>query len=88
MTPLKIAILVMMFLMIVSLITAGIFLSKDKGKKRSKRTLYALGARVTCAIILLLLVSYGLYTGELRSNAPWSYVPIEQNTTTPANTAP
>lgn len=37
----------------------------------SKRTLYALGIRVSLASILLLLVFYGLHTGQLSFQAPW-----------------
>jgi hypothetical protein len=43
----------------------------DQGKKDSKRTAYALGARVTFAVILILLIAYGLFTGELGNTVPW-----------------
>ena len=39
----------------------------------SKRTLYALGLRITFASLLLITIAYGFYSGELRMgvNAPW-----------------
>ena len=59
------------FLIMVSLASGLYFLIVDQGKTDSKRTVYALGARVTFAVILILLVAYGLYTGELGNSVPW-----------------
>jgi len=39
------------------------FLFKDKG--RGKRSVYSLGVRVSLAAFLLMLVAYGLSTGQL-----------------------
>lgn len=66
---LKIIIVILLAGIVISLIAGFVFFSKDHG--RSKRTLYALGVRVTLAVLLILTVSYGLYTGELGLNAPW-----------------
>lgn len=70
---LKAVILVLLVGVIVSLFSGLIFLFKDSDRQDSKRTLYALGVRITLAAALLLTVFYGLYTGQLRmgSNAPW-----------------
>ena len=68
---LKTAIVLVFLALLISLVSALFFLVKDQGK--SKRTLYSLGARVTLAIILLGLIGYGMVTGKLRSNAPWSH---------------
>ena len=46
------------------------FLFKDHETGR-KRTLYALGLRITLAIALMGLVGYGLQTGQLTLGAPW-----------------
>jgi hypothetical protein len=46
-----------------------VFFYKDKG--RSKRVLYALGVRVTLAVIMMACIFYGLTTGELTLSAPW-----------------
>lgn len=67
---LKTAILIVFFALLASLASGLFFLVKDQG--RSKRTLYSLGVRVTLAIILLALISYGMLSGQLKSKAPWS----------------
>ena len=70
---LKIVIFVLLIGVVVSLFSGLVFLFKDSDRQDSKRTLYALGVRVTLAAALLLTVFYGLYTGQLRmgANAPW-----------------
>ncbi len=70
---LKFVIIILLILVILSLSTGLIFLFKDTEKAGSKRTRYALGARVVFASLLLIAIGYGFYTGELRigTNAPW-----------------
>lgn len=68
---LKIAILVLFIGVVLSLTSGLRFLLKDAGAPESKRTLYALGIRITLASIMMLLVFYGFYTGILSSQAPW-----------------
>ncbi|MDA9044307.1 DUF2909 domain-containing protein [Gammaproteobacteria bacterium] len=68
---LKMLIIVVVVLLLISLGASLVFLLIDQGKTDSKRTVYALGARVTFAVILILLVIYGLYTGELGNSVPW-----------------
>ena len=70
---LKLVIIILLILVILSLSTGLIFLFKDTEKAGSKRTRYALGARVVFASLLLVAIGYGFYTGELRigTNAPW-----------------
>jgi hypothetical protein len=53
------------FLIMVSLGSGLYFLIVDQGKPDSKRTVYSLGFRVTLAVILVILVTIGLITGEL-----------------------
>lgn len=67
---LKTAIIVLLIAIIITLAVGYYFFFHDKG--RSKRVLYALGVRVTLALILLLLVVYGLVTGELNLQTPWN----------------
>lgn len=55
---------------VISLIAGFIFFYKDKG--RSKRVMYALGVRVTLAVILMICVFYGLTTGQLNFQTPWN----------------
>ncbi|MDT8428000.1 MAG: DUF2909 domain-containing protein [Pseudomonadales bacterium] len=66
---LKTIIVLLLAGILTSLILGFIFFYQDKG--RSKRTLYALGVRVTLAVILMGCVVYGLLTGELSLQAPW-----------------
>ena len=51
---------------LVSLASSLFFLFKDRGQ--GKRTVYGLGIRVTLAILLIILVAYGLSTGELGNS--------------------
>jgi purine-cytosine permease-like protein len=66
---LKVAIIVLFVLVLISLISGFYFLSQDQGK--TKRTLYSLGVRITLATAMMLLIGYGVYTGEITSKAPW-----------------
>ena len=70
---LKVIIVVLLIAVIVSLFSGLVFLFKDTDRDDSKRTLYALGVRITLASLLLVTIFYGFYTGELRigTNAPW-----------------
>lgn len=63
--------IVILFLAVVASLTSGlVFLLKDIHSTR-KRTLYALGIRISCASLLMISIFYGLYTGKLGSHAPW-----------------
>ena len=66
---LKPLITVVIILIFLSLFSSLFFLFKDQG--RGKRSVYSLGLRVSLAALLLILVSYGLYTGELGNTVPW-----------------
>ncbi len=70
---LKVIIIVLLLGVIASLFSGLVFLFKDSGRSDSKRTLYALGVRISLAAMLLATIFYGFYTGELRlgTNAPW-----------------
>lgn len=64
-------IIVLLFLGVIASLSSGlVFLLKDIDSQR-KRALYALGIRITLATLLLCTIFYGLYTGQLGSNAPW-----------------
>ena len=67
---LKPIITVVIILILLSLASSLFFLFKDQGK--GKRSVYSLGVRVSLGAILLMLVAYGLYTGELGNPIPWS----------------
>ncbi len=68
---LKIIIFLLIIAMIASLSGGMYFLMKDSNLPESKRTLYALGMRVTVATALVLTLGYGIYSGKLQNNAPW-----------------
>lgn len=68
---LKAIIVILLIGVLISLISGLGFLFKDSDITGSKRTLIALGIRITLAGTLLLVTSYGLYSGELQLNAPW-----------------
>jgi hypothetical protein len=59
------------FLIFLSLGSAPYFLIVDQGKVESKRTAHSLGFRVALAVILIILVTIGLITGELGNSVPW-----------------
>jgi len=63
--PLIYTVIILIFL---SLFSSLFFLFKDQGQ--GKRSVYSLGFRVSLAALLLILVSYGLYTGELGNTVP------------------
>ena len=58
-------------LLLLSLAGALFFLFIDKGDTGRKRTVYLLGLRVFFAALLIILVTIGLYTGELGNTVPW-----------------
>ncbi|MBL6693510.1 MAG: DUF2909 family protein [Proteobacteria bacterium] len=64
-------IILLVILILISLASSLVFLFVDRGNPGKKRILYGLGFRVTLGAILLILVGYGLYTGQLGNNAPW-----------------
>jgi hypothetical protein len=68
---LKALIVILLIGVLVSLFSGLGFLFKDSDRPGSKRTLYALGIRITLAAALLALTFYGFYTGELGLSAPW-----------------
>lgn len=73
----KILIVVLFIGVVVSLTSGLIFLLKDI-ESPTKRTLYALGIRIVLAVLLLGTIFYGLYTGQLGSNAPWDAKPTKE----------
>ena len=66
---LKFIIAVLALAMLVSLFSSAFFMLKDKGS--TVRAIYSLRVRVTIAMLLLLTIGYGLFTGQLGLNSPW-----------------
>lgn len=65
-------IIVVLFIAVVASLSGGlVFLLKDMQVPESKRTVYALGIRISLAALLLVLIGYGIQSGRLASTAPW-----------------
>ena len=65
-------IIVLLFIAILISLFGGLnFLVKDLGGNKKKRLLYALGIRITLAMLLMGIIIYGAYTGQIKSQAPW-----------------
>lgn len=72
--------IVILFVAILASLTSGlVFLLKDMNVPESKRTLYALGIRITLAASLMGLIAYGFQSGQLRSTAPWDRFEVPQH---------
>lgn len=70
---LKIIIVVLLAGVLISLVSGLAFLFKDSDLPGSKRSVHALGVRVTLALALLATIFYGFMTGALKmgQSAPW-----------------
>ena len=68
---LKTVIIILVVLVLISLFSSLVFLFIDKGNPKMKRIMYGLGFRVTLGAIILILITYGIFTGQLGNNAPW-----------------
>ena len=66
---LKVTIVVLFIALVASLFSGYVFLLKDKGT--TYRTWNSLSARLVLAALLMGLLIYGVYTGQLASKAPW-----------------
>jgi len=66
---LKAAIALMLIATVVSLFSGLFFLVKDEGN--SNRLGTALTVRVVLAVITLGLITWGFFSGQLVSHAPW-----------------
>lgn len=66
---LKVVIVVLFLALVASLFSGFVFLMKDKGT--GFRTWNSLTVRLCLAVLLMGFLIYGIYTGQLGSNAPW-----------------
>lgn len=66
---LKLIIVLLLIGILISLVCGFVFFYQDKG--RSKRVLYALGVRISLAVLMMMCVVFGLATGSLTIDAPW-----------------
>jgi hypothetical protein len=66
---LKLIILINFVLLVISLFSGLIFVYKDKGE--GNRVFKTLVTRVGLALSLMALITYGIYSGQIGSHAPW-----------------
>jgi hypothetical protein len=66
---LKAAIVILLLATVASLFSGLVFLVKDEG--HGSRVVNALTVRVILAAATLALISWGFYSGQLISQAPW-----------------
>lgn len=78
---LKAAIVVLMLALVASLGSGFYFLMVDQGDREKKRTLHSLGVRVTVAVTLMILIAYGVATGQLGHLTPWDNAQPSQQST-------
>ena len=65
----KIIIVLLAAVMLISLFSSAFFLVKDKGNtERAQKTLRI---RVTIAVLIMITVAIGIYTGQLGVNIPF-----------------
>jgi uncharacterized membrane protein len=72
---LKIAILVLMVALLVSLGSGFYFLMTDQGDKTKRQTFHSLGVRLGIGIALAAVVIYSIATGQLGNRNPWDTGP-------------
>jgi hypothetical protein len=65
----KFVVVLLFIALVASLFSGYVFLLKDKGT--SYRTWHSLTVRLILAVLLMGFLIYGVYTGQLGSQAPW-----------------
>ncbi|MEH6593417.1 MAG: DUF2909 domain-containing protein [Halioglobus sp.] len=80
---LKIAILVLVLALFVSLGSGFYFLMKDQGEKSKRRTLHSLGVRLGIGLALAALIVYSVATGKVGNRNPWDGGPTPQTSQQP-----
>jgi hypothetical protein len=64
-----------MLALVASLGSGFYYLMVDQGDKNQRRTFHSLGVRLTLAIALILVIIYGVATGQLGHRNPWDAGP-------------
>ncbi|WP_163836191.1 twin transmembrane helix small protein [Spartinivicinus ruber] len=65
----KITILILLFAVVSSLVAGFYFLIHDESK--TGRLVKSLTLRVSLTVMIIILLIYGYYSGELAPNTPW-----------------
>tara|TARA_B100002019_G_scaffold161933_1_gene139670 strand:+ start:338 stop:559 length:222 start_codon:yes stop_codon:yes gene_type:complete len=66
-------IIILLILLLLSLFSGLVFLFSDRGNPNKKRTLYMLGIRVSLAAAIIILIFYGVSSGQLGNQNPFGY---------------
>jgi hypothetical protein len=75
----KVAIVITFLALVASLISGFTFLMSEENK--SRQLWNSLSVRLALASLLIGLLIYGIYTGQLKSNAPMFTSPLPSQTT-------
>lgn len=68
---LKILIVVFLLALVASLGSGFYYLMTDQGDKRKRRLFHSLGVRLSLAIGLMVVIIYGVASGQLGHSNPW-----------------
>ncbi|MEH6569960.1 MAG: DUF2909 domain-containing protein [Halioglobus sp.] len=79
----KIAIMVLVLALLVSLGSGFYFLMTDQGNKTKRRTFHSLGVRLGIAIALAAVIVYSVASGQLGNRNPWDAGPKPQTSQEP-----
>lgn len=77
---LKVAIVILMLALVASLGSGFYYLMIDQGDKNKRRLFHSLGARLALAAALIMVIVYGVATGQLGNRNPWDAGPRPQAT--------
>jgi DUF2909 family protein len=77
---LKAAIIVLMLALLASLGSGFYYLMIDQGDGKKRRTFHSLGIRLAFALALMVLIAYGVATGQIGHKNPWDAGPMPQAT--------
>ena len=72
---LKNLILLLMIALVASLASGLVFLMSDQGNPDKKRLFTSLGVRLGLGACLILVILYGVMTGQLGQQNPWDLGP-------------
>ena len=74
---LKTLIVLLMIALVASLASGLVFLMSDRGNPDKKRLFTSLGVRLGLGACLLLVILYGVMTGQLGQQNPWDPGPTD-----------
>ena len=72
---LKTLIMLLMIALVASLASGLVFLMSDQGNPDKKRLFTSLGVRLGLGACLILVILYGVMTGQLGQQNPWDLGP-------------